>query len=301
MRILSFPKESMQVPCCAVLGNFDGVHIGHQALMQKATAVKGDLQTVVYTFDVHPAVFLGKPVPYITQNALKEQYIASLDMDYLVYQKVSDAFLALSPQQFVEEILQKKLQAKKVVVGKHYTFGAGASGNSMLLKALCEARGIEVCIEDLVTVDGEVVSSTRIRQLLLDGETKRAKDLMGRWFQLSGKVVHGNHIGSKIGFPTMNFYVDEQQLLPAFGVYAVQIALQGKTLRGIANVGVKPTVQSDRPLVEVHVFDLDADCYGNWITVDFCRFLRKETKFETLDALKAQIAKDKMEAQQFFS
>ena len=285
-----------------VLGNFDGVHSAHKMLIEKAKNVarENNLAMVIYTFSEHPKKFFGSSVEILTTNNEKEKLFELLGADVLVYQKPDKDFLNLSPEKFVENVVVNKLDAKFVVVGKHYTFGAKAMGTSSALENLNKQYGIKTYVEELLKIDNQVVSSSEIRKYLKNGEISKANEMLGRDFSIEGEVVHGNHLGTGIGFPTANINFESDKIVPKYGVYAGKALVDDKEYNSIINIGIKPTVGGENPLLEAHILDVNADFYGKVITFRLLGFLRDERKFEDLTALKKQIDCDLEKAKEYF-
>ena len=285
-----------------VLGNFDGVHSAHKMLIEKAKNVarENNLAMVIYTFSEHPKKFFGSSVEILTTNNEKEKLFELLGADVLVYQKPDKDFLNLSPEKFVENVVVNKLDAKFVVVGKHYTFGAKAMGTSSVLENLNKQYGIKTYVEELLKIDNQVVSSSEIRNYLKIGEISKANEMLGREFSIEGEVVHGNHLGTGIGFPTANINFESDKIVPKYGVYAGKALVDDKEYNSIINIGIKPTVGGENPLLEAHILDVNADFYGKVITFRLLGFLRDERKFEDLTALKKQIDCDLEKAKEYF-
>lgn len=286
-----------------VLGNFDGVHSAHKMLIEKAKNVarENNLAMVIYTFSEHPKKFFGSSVEILTTNNEKEKLFELLGADVLVYQKPDKDFLNLSPEKFVENVVVNKLDAKFVVVGKHYTFGAKAMGTSSVLENLNKQYGIKTYVEELLKIDNQVVSSSEIRNYLKNGEISKANEMLGREFSIEGEVVHGNHLGTGIGFPTANINFESDKIVPKYGVYAGRALVDDKEYNSIINIGIKPTVGGENPLLEAHILDVNADFYGKVITFRLLDFLRDERKFEDLTALKKQIDCDLEKAKEYFN
>ena len=286
-----------------VLGNFDGVHSAHKMLIEKAKNVarENNLAMVIYTFSEHPKKFFGSSVEILTTNNEKEKLFELLGADVLVYQKPDKDFLNLSPEKFVENVVVNKLDAKFVVVGKHYTFGAKAMGTSSVLENLNKQYGIKTYVEELLKIDNQVVSSSEIRNYLKNGEISKANEMLGREFSIEGEVVHGNHLGTGIGFPTANINFESDKIVPKYGVYAGKALVDDKEYNSIINIGIKPTVGRENPLLEAHILDVNADFYGKVITFRLLGFLRDERKFEDLIALKKQIDCDLEKAKEYFN
>lgn len=304
MKTIRFPGEGIDGDFCScvALGNFDGVHRGHRKVISRCIELSKEqgMFSAVYIFETHPKAFFGHDVGIITINPAKEKIIERhLSPDYLVFQEVNSEFFNMSPEMFVESVLIEKLHAKNIVIGRHYTFGKDGMGNAALLKSLCACRGINVEIMPLVCEDGVLLSSTAVRALLLKGEVDKANKVLGYDFFIEGEIVHGNHIGAKMGFPTINVEPVKNQILPQFGVYATVTELDGKTYPGVTNIGVKPTIGSAVPVMETNLFGIDGDLYGKKATVAFKKQLRREKQFLNLDELKRQIAQDSELAKKF--
>lgn len=274
------------------IGNFDGVHRGHQALIAHTKTLGEKLGILV--FEPHPQEFF-KPggerfrlTPFRAKARLLERFGADV-----LYALHFDASLAsLTADEFVANVLVQGLGVRHIVVGEDFQFGKGRTGNVDLLKRRGAERGFGVSTFDLVGAGPEAkISSTRIREALRGGKPDEAARLLGHWWTVEGRVEQGDKRGRTIGFPTANVSL-EGYLEPALGVYAVRVELAGKAYGGVANFGRRPTFDKKDVLLEVHVFDYAGDAYGQPIVVSFVRYLRPEMKFAGLDALKAQIATD---------
>lgn len=281
---------------CVTIGNFDGVHLGHQKLLgtvrDKARAL-GHLSVAV-TFDPHPLrVLTGKPTkPLITQTRQKLELIAALGVELALVLEFTRDMAALAPEEFVSRYLLGGLCMRELVIGYDYAMGKGRKGNHEMLKALGRELGFNTQRLDPVLVGGAVVSSTRIRDLVLGGEVWEARPLLGRFHQLCAPVEHGQDRGGKLlGFPTANLRFADQ-LTPMPGVYALWAELEGALIPAVANVGYNPTFGNTAMTVEAHLIDFSGNLYGRELTVHFVQRIRAERKFESLDALKARIAED---------
>lgn len=278
------------------IGNFDGVHRGHQALIAHTKTLGPKLGILV--FEPHPQEYF-KPdgprfrlTPFRAKSRLLEHYGADI-----LYALHFDAHLAaLTADEFVAKVLVEGIGVRHIVVGQDFQFGKGRTGNIELLKARGAERGFAVTTFDLVGSGPEAkISSTRIREALRDGKPESAAQLLGHWWTVEGRVQPGDKRGRTIGFPTANVSL-EGYLEPALGVYAVRVEVGGKTYDGVANFGRRPTFDKKDVLLEVHIFDFAGDIYGQQIIVSFVTYLRPELKFAGLDALKAQIAADSQTA-----
>lgn len=279
------------------LGSFDGIHIGHQAVIDEA--VKGEtagLTPTVFTFEASPRVQLdGKPSAMLMTNLQKIKLLEACGIQQ-VYLIPFSAVMNLTAQEFVSEILVKVCNAKKACCGFNFSFGCGGKADSNELKKLCAAYDIAVQIVPAVTVGGKPVSSTRIRELIVAGEVGKAAELLGRPFGFDFTVVRGRQLGRQLGAPTINQPFPEEFILPKFGVYASHVYVDGKRYYGVTNVGVKPTVGSDCALAETWIPDFSGDLYDKNVQVELLEFVRPEKKFSDLEALRTEILRNKESA-----
>jgi riboflavin kinase / FMN adenylyltransferase len=281
-------------------GNHDGVHLGHRALLSaaRAAADRAHLRAVALTFDPHPARVLApdRAPPLLTTIARRRELLTAFGADDVRVVAFDRAFAGQSPEQFVESVLVRDLGARGVVVGPDFHFGKGREGDRTRLEALGRAHGFEVHTIAPTVLDGEVVSSTLVREALKQGDVARAQRLLGRPHDVDGTVVRGDQRGRSIGVPTANLDCDPI-LLPADGVYAVvgRALSDARLLFGVANLGVRPTFAAGRS-VEAHFFDFEGDLYDGRLRLAFVERIRSERKFDGIGALKAQIAHDSDEA-----
>jgi riboflavin kinase / FMN adenylyltransferase len=281
------------------IGNFDGVHIGHQALfyevIERAHVIDGT--SIAVTFDPHPLRVLKKTAspPLITMFEQKVELIERSGIDVLISIPFTLEFAAISAQSFVEDLLVRKIGMKAIVVGEDYAFGKNREGNIKLLNSLAPKLGFEVVVTGMIrTIQGtlERISSTAIRDLVQAGEMPHACRMLGRHFQLRGTVVAGRDRGGKLlGFPTANLKL-EDELCPKAGIYAVSVEVKGRLLQGVANIGYSPTFDDRQFTVEVHILDFKEIIYGQRLRVNFIKRIRDEMKFPSLAALKDQISAD---------
>ena len=281
------------------IGNFDGVHIGHQALfhevIERADAIKGT--SIAMTFEPHPIRVLkqnGHP-PLITLYDQKVELIEKSGIDVLIAIPFTKEFAAITAKEYVLDILIKRIGAQVIVVGEDYTFGKNREGNINLLRSYAEALDIQVEVVDWIPISkisADRISSTRIRELVMDGRVRDAQKLLGRHYQIKGVVVTGRNRGGKLlGFPTANINLHDE-LSPKPGVYAVTVEALGRTYQGVANIGYSPTFEDNEFTVEVHLLDFDTDIYGQTIRINFVTWIRDEIKFSGIDELSDQITKD---------
>ena len=277
------------------LGNFDGVHRGHQALLARAVEIAKPLKApvIALTFEPHPRrFFVPDTGPFrLTMPAAKVRLLEQYGVEAVLEQRFDNAFAAVSADAFLGDVLRKGLGAKHVVCGYDFTFGARRGGNVEMLREKGPAHGFGVTVLDPVMREGEIYSSTRIREALRAGMASEAAELLGHPWEIEGAVEQGDKRGRTIGFPTANVALGEH-LRPRFGVYAVRVCLAEKWLDGVANLGRRPTVGKLQENFEVHLFDFADDIYGRVLRVALLGFIRPEIKFGGLDQLKAQIAAD---------
>lgn len=284
--------------CSVAIGNFDGVHLGHQALLKELLeyAKKNDLEPVVLTFFPHPVEVLRpeKPLERLTTASEKLDLLKSKGVSAVLVQTFDKELATLSPGEFVQKFLVQGLKAKSVHVGNNFCFGKNRSGTTAVLGELCKKSGITLQVANEVATAGKKIGSSDIRKLVADGNIEEANKHLGRPYFVTGDVRHGDKRGRTIGFPTANLHVPQSKLLPKNGVYAVNVRWQGETYKGIANVGIRPTIadSSLEKRVEVHIFNFSHKIYEEFLQVDFIKFIREEKKFPSIDALKAQIAQD---------
>ena len=290
------------------IGNFDGVHIGHQALFHEVieTAETVGGTSIAMTFEPHPIRVLkqnGHP-PLITLYEQKAELIERTGIDVLICVPFSRAFASLSADQFIRELLVKKIGMKAIVVGKDYSFGKNREGNIALLKSYGPDYGFEVIVAGWIKMSKgftDRISSTKIRELVMDGHMAEAEKMLGRHYQIRGRVVTGRDRGGKLlGIPTANINLHDE-LCPKTGIYAVTAECRGSQHNGVANIGYSPTFENHEFTVEVHILDFDDNIYGEKIRVNFIKRLRDEIKFSNISELIEQIKMDIAAAREFFS
>lgn len=287
------------------LGNFDGVHRGHLALLERLTdkARELGLPAVAVTFEPHPREFFSPASAPARLTTLREKLerFAAAGVEQVHVARFNPAFATLSADAFVEEILVRGLCARHLIIGDDFRFGAGRLGDFAYLQAAGRARGFQVEAMSSIQLAGERVSSSAVRQALEAGDMDKAALFLGRPYAIDGRVVHGRKLGRQLGFATANIYIRHNPL-PMTGVFAVRVlGPSGRVRQGVANLGIRPTLGGTRPLLEVHVFDFQGDIYGAHLSVEFVHKLRDEMKFSDLSALQARIAADAAAARAFFS
>jgi riboflavin kinase / FMN adenylyltransferase len=290
-------------PLFLAIGVFDGVHLGHQAVISTSARHAKDVggTPVVVTFDPHPAkVLRPNDAPHLlTATQHKIALIRDLGVAHLLVLQFDRQFASTPPDEFVRQLVSNSRPLREICVGHEWSFGKGRAGNLALLKELGAASNFDVVGVPAVTVNGEVVSSTAIRRAVAAGDLIKATQMLGREYTILGTVKAGEKLGRKLGFPTANLSAHSEQF-PPNGVYVTEARLAGALYRGVANLGYRPTVstgESER-LLELHLFDLNKEIYGEEVEVRFLRYLRPEQKFENVDALAAQIARDVAEARE---
>lgn len=275
------------------LGFFDGLHLGHIEVVKKTLFRKG-LRSVVFTFSGKDRLpkFGDSTGRTIITYEQKKAIFEKIGVDYIYAPDFSDV-KDLSAEEFVRDILKARLDAGYVVCGYDFRFGKNGAGTPAILKELCDELGIECEVVPAVLVDGEIVSSTIIRDLIGEGNIERANRLLGYEVSYTLPVISGNRIGHTLGFPTINQIIPSEMVQPKNGVYASWTEVDGKTYRSVTNIGVKPTVTDKNEVVtETHIIGYDGELYGENVKITLCRYLRGETKFGSLDELKLQLKKD---------
>ncbi|BHH84324.1 bifunctional riboflavin kinase/FAD synthetase [Desulforhopalus sp. 52FAK] len=290
-------------PCpCVTIGNFDGVHFGHQQLFetvsQKAKQHNGT--SVAITFNPHPLqVLLPEGIKLISNCEQKAELIEAAGIDVLIVIPFTKEFAKTTADTFVQDFLINTLHIKELVVGYDYAFGKGRGGNIDFLRNQGEEFGFPVTVVEALYAEDQLVSSTRIRQLVKDGKMAMARALLGRNYQIRGTVQVGKQRGGKlIGFPTANLKFNEEDLVPRHGVYVAQVVYGGRCYGGVLNIGYNPTFGEEKLVAETHIFDFNEDIYGQPIRVNLLKFLRGEVKFNGVKELSQQIAKDVSTAKQ---
>lgn len=306
MQVITGTREfQIEEPTAVTIGKFDGRHKGHQKLLREMLCFKErqGLKAAVFTFDMAPAgVMAGRVQTVITTNQERRNKMAKMGIDYLVEYPFDQNTAHMSPEEFVSEVLVRRMHAKAVVVGTDCSFGYKGKGNAQLLKEMSESCGFEAVIIEKEQDDHRDISSTYVREELDQGNIEKANELLGEPYAIHGVVVHGNHIGGAIlGFPTANILPPPEKHLPPFGVYVSQVLVDGALYRSVTNIGKKPTVEGESPVgVETFIMGLEANLYGKEIEVQLLNFERPEQKFSSLEELKERIEKDKEYAAAYF-
>jgi len=295
--------------CVATIGNFDGVHLGHQAVLEQLSEQADELglPLVVITFEPYPQEFFspaGESLPRLTRFREKLQALRHYGVDRVLSLGFDQALSRMSAEDFIDCLLVSGLDVRYLVVGDDFCFGHRRQGDVAMLRAAGEKHGFQVVEMHTFEVDGARVSSTRVREALGRGDLSHAAQLLGRSYRMSGRVVYGDQRGRTIGFPTANIHL-HRRVTPLRGVYAVAVfGLAGdevSPVKGVANIGHRPTVNGTRCQLEVHLFDFDREIYGEYVQVEFIKRLRDEKRFDSFPELKAQIALDATQARTLFA
>ena len=285
-------------PAVVALGMFDGVHLGHRALMSRLQEEATLLHAIpaVYTFSNHPLEVLGGNVRLLSGIRERNMLLRTLGAEELESVPFTREMAALSPEAFID-LLSAKWDVRGLVVGYNYTCGDRGAGTPETLREIGSRRGFSVSVVEPVLLEGEPVSSTRIREAVERGDITLANRLLKRRYTLSGTVVQNKRIGSRIGFPTANIDANPKRAIPADGVYATFASVDGGMYRAVTNIGTNPTVNGEKLTIETHLIDFHSDIYGQSLSISFRKRLRGELMFDTLDALKEQIRLDVEEAE----
>ena len=277
------------------LGNFDGMHVGHMAVLEAAKSFESEgLLPVAVLFDEHSLKAITGKAPAMLMTVTERNRIINengLRIETLVFNEIRD----LSPSDFVEKILVGRLGAADVCCGYNYRFGKGASGTAQMMSEICGRLGLKCRVSGEVDVDRCAVSSTKIRGFIENGEIEKANKMLGRPFGFSSRVIDGDKRGRVLGFPTINQIIPEELAMPRFGVYQSVVTVNGEKFKGVTNVGRRPTVGTEKILSETHILDFDRDIYGENVDVRLIKFIRPEKKFSSFDELARQIKSDAKE------
>ncbi|MDD5578635.1 MAG: bifunctional riboflavin kinase/FAD synthetase [Methylobacter sp.] len=292
--------------CVLTIGNFDGLHLGHRAVIKKLVerGTSLALPVVIMIFEPQPLeYFLGENAPSRLM-CLREKAVqfSKLPIDYLLIVRFNKYFSNFDAEQFIDDVLIKKLNVKHLVIGDDFHFGKARRGNFAMLKEKGEIYGFKVEDTGSYYIDGLRISSTLIRDALLSGDLAKAERLLGYCYSICGRVAHGDKRGRTIGYPTANIEMFRKNT-PVDGVFAVTMTgIDGMEIKGVANVGTRPTIDGgSKVILETHLFDFDKEIYGRYVEVNFKQKIRDEKRFQSLDELKAQIVKDVIETKKFFA
>lgn len=280
------------------IGTFDGVHTGHQKILQqlKEEAVRIKGETVLITFHPHPRAIVQptKPVKLINTLEEKIELLSQQEIDHLIVVPFTSEFSSLTADEYVRDFLVAKFKPHTIIIGYDHRFGHDRAGDYKLLEKLAPVYNYLLKEIPEHIVDSIAVSSTRIREAITGGQMGAANDLLGYTFFFGGNIIEGNKLGRKLGYPTANLEVQKEKLIPGNGVYAVEAMYGGRKMKGMMNIGIRPTLTDGLFMIEVNLFDFDAEIYGEYLRVFVKKYMRPEMKFNGLDALKEQIGKDKV-------
>jgi riboflavin kinase/FMN adenylyltransferase len=282
---------------------FDGVHLGHKSIIDALikTGSENNLETAVLTFWPHPRFIFNPNEDLKLLNTVEEKkfLMEKYGIDHLFLKEFDEEFRNLTGEEFVRKILVEKLHVKYLIIGYDHSFGKNKSGNFELLQKLSAELGFEVEQMEAINIHENNISSTKIRNALLAGDIKKANEMLGYSYSVSGSVVHGKKIGRTIGYPTANIETDSIKLLPKKGAYIVEVLLKGRSYKGMLSIGTNPTVNGEKLTVEVYILDFNEDIYGENLTVSFRDFLHDEIKFEGLEKLIERLDEDKRLTEEF--
>ena len=287
------------IKLCGTIGNFDGLHIGHQAILKKIknNAEKFNAKTIVFFTEPHAAEYFANirdinadTPPRISPWREKVKLLEKNKIDFAFFLKFNDSLRTMSPENFISEILES-IDLVSFTVGDDFKFGQDRKGDIELLRNWGKEKNILIENTETILFDSQRISSSRIRKAIIENNFDLAESLLGRPYTFSGKVVHGQHLGRTINIPTANIWLPKQKL-PINGVYAVECNLNDQIIQGIANMGVRPTIGGSSPVLEIHLFEFDKDIYSERLIVKFIKKIRDEKKFDNLDMLKLQIQED---------
>lgn len=296
MRILNtYEQAAEQKPYCVALGSFDGVHMGHQKLIEvlKSNSEHFGCSSMVYTFEKHPRKILkpDKPIYMITSNVQRAKVIEAMQVDVLFLESF-EQIMNLSAEQFFHDVLIEKFNVKCIVVGYNYHFGRRGEGNAEILTQLGHKYGVKVEVVSPVLVENQVVSSSLIRHKIHDGKVDEVLNYLGRAYGLQSHVIHGKQNGKAMGIRTANLEIGKEAIVPKKGVYITDTIIAGHSYKSVTNVGVNPTFHGNTLSIETHVLDFEGDLYNQPIEVYFLKRMRDEISFETVNELVQQIQSD---------
>ena len=277
------------------IGNFDGVHKGHQVLIKKTVkfANENNLKSIVFTFENHPInYFKNKKIKNIITNSEKISKIKKLGVDILIMIPFDSYMTKISPLEFIKEILIDKLDAKKIIVGHDFTFARRKEGNTKILKEMSFKYRFDLEIVNSIDINDIRVSSTHIRQLVDNGDVDKVNKYLGYNFLIKGKIIKGKQLGRTIGFPTANIKINDDLLIPKKGVYVTSVYIDDNIYYGATNIGYNPTVKGESLSIETNILEFSEDIYGKVIKLEFLERIRDEKKFNSIDELKLQLKKD---------
>lgn len=290
-----YEDANNHIPYCAALGSFDGVHLGHQQIIKSMIKKSRELNTrsLVYTFNIHPKTVLNPNTitPLITSNGKRIDVLRNLDLDFLYLEDFSN-ISTMTPEDFIKDILVGIFKVKHLFVGYNYHFGYKSTGNSDKLVELGQKYGFGVDVFSPIIINEHIVSSSLIRNLIVNGEVEKVKDFLGRDYSIVGSVIYGKQIGKRIGVRTANISIDKNFIIPRNGVYFTTSVINDRVYKSLTNIGVNPTFKGSSLNIETHLLDFDEDIYGSNIEIFFSKRIRDEKTFESTEDLLKQINTD---------
>lgn len=294
-----------RIPLVLSIGMFDGVHKGHRAIIKKLNniAERKNFASALLTFSPHPRLLFNPNdnLKFLNTSTEKAELLKKTGIDYFFIQNFNNDFRNLTGEEFVKKILLEQLNVKYLIVGYDHSFGKNRSGNFELLQKMASAYDFEVEQMKAVSLESKNISSTKIRNAIMNGHIKEANDMLGYHYFVSGKVVDGKKLGRTIGYPTANIQFDNEKLLPKDGAYIVSVDVEHQKYKGMLSIGTNPTVDGKNYTMEVHILDFNDDIYGKKITVNFYDFLHEQIKFNDIKALITKLDEDKRKTEAFFN
>jgi riboflavin kinase / FMN adenylyltransferase len=288
------------------LGTFDGIHLGHNVILEKviAASAREKARSMLVTFEPHPRNVLSKDfsLKILSTRREKIELLEKLDLDNIFFVKFTKEFALQTAEEFFQKYVIEGIGVKEIIVGYDHHFGKGRMGNLEMLKEIGSKHGFNVTVVDEVKLNDQTISSTKIRNALSAGDIELANSYLGRYYSFSGTVVEGDKRGRDLGFPTANIKLEEEfKMLPASGIYAVEVIIDSRKLYGLLSIGTRPTFHTDGNIVpEVYLFDFEKDLYGDFVTVNLIKMLREQEKFSSPGDLIAQMKKDEEEGLKIF-
>lgn len=294
---------TIKSPSVITLGKFDGLHRGHELLMEKLKEIseKNQYNSIVFTFDIPPSSTLDViNQRVITTNEEKHYIFEQTGIDYLFECPFTKEIMCMEPEEFIAWMV-RRFNVKCIIVGTDFRFGHNRAGNHEILEKYSDKYNYEVVVINKKQYEGRDISSTYIREELEAGNVKLANYLLGYEFFLNGEIIHGKKIGRTIGIPTINMSIPSEKIIPPFGVYITKVVIDGKEYTGVSNIGKKPTIEGDNPVgLETFILDFNEDVYGKHVCVKFVDFIRSERKFDSIDSLKEQMNNDIAYASKYY-
>ncbi|SHJ44534.1 bifunctional riboflavin kinase/FAD synthetase [Tepidibacter formicigenes] len=288
-------KINLKNNTVVTIGNFDGVHIGHQNIINKTISIakEKNLKSILFTFSNHPInFFVNDSIKNLMTIQEKYNFIKNMGIDIVLPIPFNESIIKLTPDEYIEEILIKRLKVKELIIGHDFKFGKNRGGNADFLKKVAQIYDFNVRVIEPIKIENIRVSSTYIRKLLEEGNIKRVRKFLGREYNINGVVVHGKKVGRKLGFPTINLKVDEDILIPKIGVYRTKVKIENDFYDGATNIGYTPTIQNKNFSIETYIIDYNGDLYKKEVSLYFIERIRDEIQFKTIEELRNQMKND---------